>query len=114
MGGGSARRAGKKRLDHEHTKAIQWAEKLASQEPEDAYPDPEDCQFYDLERAKGIYYLLENFADGFGGWRFMDVLGEPLAHLEETVVSDLITLRRFASIAERRRKPQKSEADYGG
>jgi hypothetical protein len=111
VAGRATRRAGKKRLDEEHTRALRWAEQRASQTSEQDYPLPEDCQFYDLARATDIYNLLEQFADGWGGWRFMDVLGEPLAQLSEPLVSDLITLRRFAGIAERRRKTQKDGED---
>jgi hypothetical protein len=102
-------RAGKKSLDDTHTRVIRWAESAANREPEEAYPIPEACRFHDLERARETYALLDAFSDGMGAWRFLDVLGAPLVDLPEALVADLMTLRRFYGIADRRANAQRKE-----
>lgn len=59
---------------------------------------PERVEFNDPDRSWQVFVMLESMADGMGAWRFMDVLGEPLMKLPESLTQDLLTWRWLAGI----------------
>jgi hypothetical protein len=55
---------------------------------------------------------LEAFADGYGGWKVVDVLGKSIVELDEQLVEDLMAWRWLADIV-RRQKPPEDEENGG-
>jgi len=52
--------------------------------------------------------MLEAFADDFGGWRLMDVLGKPVVELDDALISDLLMWKYLAAIIRRPKKKDKT------
>jgi hypothetical protein len=66
---------------------------------------------HDPDGSFEVYKLLESFADGYGGWKPMDVIGKPLAELPETLVHDLMAWRWLADIVRRQKAPKEDDLD---
>jgi hypothetical protein len=81
--------------------------------PDEAFPDTATTplRFYDAEGSWHRFTMLEALADGFGGWRVVDVLGQPWLDLPVELTEDLLTWRWLAGIAERVRAGRKEEHD---
>ena len=65
----------------------------------------------DPERSWQVFVMLESFTDGFGGWKFMDVLGKPLAALPDWLIQDLSTWRWVAGIVKTQNRMIESGQD---
>lgn len=66
---------------------------------------------YDPDGSFEVYKLLEAFADGYGGWKVLDVTGKALVDLDEKLVQDLMTWRWLADIIRRQKAPKDNELD---
>lgn len=63
----------------------------------------------DPEGSWQAFLMLEGFADGNGGWNFLQVFGHPVMELDDALISDLLVWRNMAAIARKEKDRIESE-----
>lgn len=64
--------------------------------------------FNDFEKAYPLFTALEALADGWGGWKIVDVLGCSWVDLDEAMAEDILTCKRIAGIVNYQNKSKDS------
>ena len=64
---------------------------------------------HDPDGSFEVYKLLEAFADGYGAWRLIDVIGKPLLELDERLIQDLMTWRWLVDIIRKQKAPKEDD-----
>lgn len=82
-------------------------------EPDDSFPDWSEIRFADQDFSWHVFLALEGNADGMGGWKVVDTLGDPWIALPEALRADLSTWRWLRGIGERIKSKQNKQRNAG-
>lgn len=79
---------------------------------------PERVELNDPEYSWQVFLLLEGFADGMGGWDFMQVMGKPVMEIDDALINDLLVWRNMRAIAQKeheriKREEAEAEREHG-
>jgi hypothetical protein len=72
---------------------------------------PERVELHDSEYSWQAFLMLDGFADGMGGWDFLQVFGKPVMELDDALIDDLLVYRNMHAIARREHEKQKREQE---